>query len=222
MNMHKLFAVAALLVLAVTAQAQAVFNWAQPATLTPSFPAPNADNRYGEYISMVKFTDKGVTLTVDDSGVMQQSQKARFLYGYNTQVVEMRAYAGSFVRITPPEGYEVKSVTLEGAKVGGEYIYSADWNPENGVECTTTGTTTVWTWRTPKDSIELTVYATINCTSTSVQLSQKAGVDGIEADPAAEAVLYTLQGVRVQGVPAEPGLYLRRSADGRVIKTVVR
>ena len=82
------------------AQLSATFNWADPASLTPAYSAPTSANRYGEYVSMKTFTDtnSGTTVFIDDSGVDQQSQKARFLYGYLSNAVELRVYPQSHQR----------------------------------------------------------------------------------------------------------------------------
>lgn len=181
------------------------FNWSQPATLTPAYPAPTADNRYGEYISNVTFTSGPVEFTVDDSSVKEQSQRARFLYGYNTQTVEMRAYVNSVLQIEVPESESIVSITFEGAKVTDTQLSYA------GTYGTFKGST--WTVN-PGESVhqvEFDVNATINCTGTTVTLAT-AGVDTVLADPTAgTSVWYTLQGTRLAAEPAAPGLYIVRN-----------
>lgn len=207
----------------VAAQKQsATFNWAQPSTLSPAFPAPTSDNRYGDYISNVEFKTDWCTLCIDDSSVAQLSQRARFLYGYLTNIVEMRAYANSLIKITPTDtDYEITNVVFAGAKVSEYYIHpDAD---ESLWATTTSGEETAWQiGEGLRDSVDGSVFfavdATINCTSTVVVLSKKAGVADITIDSEdSEVVWFTLQGVQLPQTPTQPGLYIKH-AGGKSFK----
>lgn len=195
---------------AAKAQTNALFNWSDPATLTPAYPAPNADNRYGEYISNVDFTNNGVTFTVKDDDVKEQSQRARFLYGYNTQTVEMRAYLNSNIVITAPEGYVITGIRFEGAKVDENYLepYTDESSFKDGVYSPTV----------PETTTTFYVAATINCTATHVTITKDAGVDMIVNDNTADILEYfNLQGVRIAGVPH--GIVIeRRGPQSRLVK----
>lgn len=194
---------AAVAALQAPAQATAVFNWSNPAGLTPAYAAPTAENRYGEYIGGVEFTSAGVTLVIDDEDVAQLSQKARFLYGYLTQVVEMRAYPGSLISITAPEGRHVARIEFAGAKADESYMQTPEGKLLNGV----------WTpAETRPNPVIFTIDATINCTKITVVTEQTQGVDDIVADTDAEAQWYTVGGVELPARPAVPGLYVRRLA----------
>lgn len=190
--------------------ATASFRWSQPATLTPAFAAPDADNRYGEYISKVSFTAGEVSLTVDDDDVKESSQKARFLFGYNTREVEMRAYPGSYVKITVPEGRRIVLVSFDGAKVGTSYM-SVDW-PKTGAGLVD-GTTA--TWRFDGDNREVIFYidVTINCTLTTVTSDKTTGVPDIVTGRAEDAEWFTLGGIVLPEKPTLPGVYLRRNGS---------
>lgn len=193
---------------------RAVFNWADPSSLSPAFPAPNASNRYGEYISKVNFTADGVTLFIDDDAVKESSQKARFLYGYVTQCVEMRAYAGSDIVIEAPENMTVTRVQFEGAKADENYLTSYD--------AASTWSGQEWTPSTSASAARFYVAATINCTRITVVCTEDAGVEAVEADArAAEETWYNLQGVRLDKMPIAPGVYVR-SKGAKACKMIVR
>ena len=180
-----------------------VFDWSNPGLLTPAYPAPTAGNRYGEYISNVTFTAGDATLTIDDSSVKEQSQRARFLFGYVTQTVEMRAYATSVITIEVPESQAIKSIAFEGAKVSDEYI------SYGGTDGTFSGT--AWTATDGVDvcKVDLDILATINCTRTTVTATT-AGVDGITTDADSTTTWYTIDGLQLSAEPTAPGLYIVR------------
>lgn len=185
------------------AQTTAVFDWSNPAGLTPAYSAPTAENRYGEYIGGVEFTSAGVSLVIDDEDVAQQSQKARFLYGYLTQVVEMRAYPGSCISITAPEGRHVARIEFAGAKADESYMQTPEGKLQNGV----------WTpAETRPNPVIFTIDATINCTKITVVTEDTQGVDDIIADTDTDEQWYTVGGVGLYGKPAAAGLYVQRMA----------
>ena len=192
---------------------QAVFNWADPQSLHPAFNAPTAENRYGEYISKVTFTADGVSLLIDDDAVKEGSQKARFLYGYNTRTVEMRAYPGSDIIIDAPENMTVARVQFEGAKADADYLTSYDeastWSGQE------------WTPSAPAAQAKFYVTTTINCTRIVVVCTEDAGVDAVEADEeAGTEAWFTLQGVRLEKTPSAPGVYVRLKGS-KVCKMIV-
>ena len=193
-------------VLATVASAhtsRGIFKWSDPSSLVPAYPAPTSDNRYGEYIGSVTFTDNGIKLLIDDSDVAQLSQRARFLYGYVTQEVEMRAYPGSDIIITAPEGMTVNRVVFEGAKADGNYLTSYDENSTfQGQE---------WTTSAPTATARFLVDVTINCTSITVICTDNAGIDDIKADaiPDSGARWFTITGMELSGRPYTPGLYIK-------------
>lgn len=192
----------------------AVFDWSAPGSLTPSYPAPTADSRYGEYISNVTFTANDVTLKIDDSSVKELSQRARFLYGYVTQTVEMRAYASSVITIEVSQDKAITSILFEGAKVGDDYLsYTGTDGAFSGTQWTAAPGTSVC-------KVDLDVLATINCTRTTVNFAT-AGVDDISVDgDDAASQWYTLSGMALQAEPQAPGLYIvRRGAKvAKVVK----
>ena len=194
-----------------------VFNWSDPASLSPAYGAPTAADRYGAYISMTVFTAPGgTTCQIDDSQVAEGSQKARFLYGYNTGVVEMRAYANSDIIVTAPQGMAVESVAFAGAKADGYYMTPYDEHSSFDGQ----------TWATTQPAAQARFYveATINCTSMTVTCVRTAAVSDITADTAdAPARWYTLQGVALPDRPTAPGLYIRRTGNAsKIIKLPLR
>lgn len=192
----------------------ATFDWSQPSSLTPAYSAPDASNRYGEYIGNVEFSDNGVTCLINDDDVKEGSQKARFLYGYNTQMVEMRAYAQSDIIVTAPEGLVVTRVAFAGAKADGNYMTPYDANSAfTGQE---------WESSEPGREARFYVEATINCTSMKVVCTEPAGVTDVTVDEAnAPEQWYTLQGQALKGKPVAAGLYIERGG-GKVRKVVVK
>jgi hypothetical protein len=195
------------------ADVTAVFNWSDPSTLNPAYQGPTADNRYGDYISNVVFSDNGVTLQVSDNDVKEGSQKARFLYGYVTQVIEMRAYPNSEIIITAPTDMCVHKVEFEGAKADENYLISEsdDSTFANG------------TWTAGSDSrvAEFYIDATINCTKITVQCIAGTGVDNVVADSADQAAAqwYTIDGKILSKQPTLSGLYIKRI--GNTAKTIL-
>lgn len=176
--------------LSTSAQTTVTFDWSKPGSLKPAYPAPDADNRYGEYISNVDFTAGGVTFTVKDDAVKEQSQRARFLFGYNTQMVEMRAYLNSDIVITAPDNMVITAVKFEGAKVDENYLepYDEEATFKNGS----------FTPSTPTGEVKFYVAATINCTATYVTISENAAVTDLQAcEQTAGLEYYNLQGVRI-------------------------
>ena len=215
---HSLLTIIAIFTVCLGAQGSTVrgfFNWSDPGSLSPAFPAPNADNRYGEYISNVTFSDNGVTVMVNEDDVKEKSQCARFLYGYLTQAVEMRAYHNSDIIITAPEGMVVKRVQFTGAKADANYLTPYDENSAfNGQE---------WSTEQPGREVKFYVEATINCNSITVICTEAAGVEDIVADADAEAatVWYTLSGIAMNEKPSTPGVYVRRQG-AKVSKVVIK
>ena len=184
------------------------FNWAQPGTLTPSFPAPDENNRYGEYISNVDFTSGPVTLTVDDDNVLQGSQKARFLYGYNTKTVEMRAYQLSVISVSVPESYTIKEIKFEESQVRDIPI---DYEGTEGELKANTWTAGEGEQNVHK--VDFDVFSTTNCTLTTVVVAPAGSQDSVSTLIPAEngrEEWFTLQGVKTTSNPTTPGLYLRK------------
>ena len=183
-----------------------IFNWYDPESLTPAYSAPTDADRYGEYVGNVDFTDNGVTVRIYDDNVSQQSQKARFLYGYLTQTVELRVYGDSEILVTAPEGYVVQRVAFEGAEVDGYYLVAED--PQSTFDGQT------WTAATAGREASFIVDARrTSITSMTVTCQQAAGVADLTADDNEPAIWYTLTGLRLQGQPTVPGMYICRRGD---------
>lgn len=190
-------------VISSKADVTAVFDWSTPTSLTPAYSAPTSSDRYGEYISNIEFSDNGVTFLINDDAVSESSRKARFVYGYLTQTVEMRAYLDSDIIITAPEGMCVHQVIFEGAKVDDNYMLSYDDD----------STFVDGNWIAGTDAREAKFYvgATINCTKTTVICTEGSGVGDIIADnAAASAEWYTLDGRKLSHNPTLSGVYIKR------------
>ena len=221
--MKKLFAAALLSVAAFSLYAQSTastfsFNWANPSTLSPAYPAPTEDNRYGEYISNVTFTSGPVTLTVDDDAVLQGSQKARFLYGYLTRTVEMRAYELSNIVVKADAQYSIREITFDESSVRSVPLsyYMGEGTLDGNVWTAYPGD--------PVNEVVFDVDATTNLILTSVTLipADEAGVDTVVSDGVAETTRwFTLSGVELARQPSAPGLYLKRRGH-TTLKVVVR
>jgi hypothetical protein len=179
-----------------------VFDWANPTTLSPSYNGPTSSDRYGEYIGGVTFSDNGVTLIIDDSNVSQASQKARFIYGYNTSSIEMRAYVNSDIIITAPEGYGVTNVDFEGAKA--DELYMTSYDTES------TFANGSWAASIPAQEAKFYVDATINCTKITVTCSESNAVRDIIAGDAETHVeeWYDTLGHKLSTQPTKPGLFI--------------
>lgn len=200
---------------ATDSQAGPTFNWSDPSSLTPAFSAPTSENRYGEYISNVEFTGgdlNTIHLVINDKDVKEQSQRARFLYGYNTRQVEMRAYTNSVISIWSTKN-GIARITFTGPKADENYLeYIGDDGTFKGG---------VWDGNVDSEKVEFRVNATINCFSIDVTPSS-AGVDdvAVDVDDDACAVWYTLEGRRLDSRPTIPGLYVRRGVKATL--TLVR
>lgn len=194
------------------------FNWANPGTLTPAFPAPDPNNRYGEYISNVEFKSGPVSFVVNDDGVLQGSQKARFLYGYTTQTVEMRAYQLSVISISVSEGYKIDEIRFEESQVR---EIPLDYTGTQGLF-----KNNVWTAKPTVDleRVDFDVISTTNCTLTSVKVSEKSldSVSNIISGNDEECEeWYTLSGMRLSARPELSGLYICRKG-GNQTKVIVK
>lgn len=188
--------------LSISAQT-VIFNWAAPQSLTPPFEAPTSTNRYGPYIADSVFTSpEGVTIDIDDSEVKELSQKARFLYGYLTGEVELRVYPSSFITIAAPEKLQIKSVSFAGAKADNTYM---EYVGENGEFKGNT-------WTTSTDGVKSVIFevkSTINCTSTTVVLTENASVNDITIDHGdSQEFWYNINGIRHDSLPTVKGTYI--------------
>ena len=181
----------------------AIFNWSDPSTLSPAYPAPTSTNQSGEYIGNVVFSNKGVTVKINDDNVKELSRKARFYFGYLTQCCEMRAYYESDIIVTAPEGMTVSQISFEGAKVGNEYLIPYD------EKSSFSGQT--WTAGVAAREAKFFVDVNINCTAMMVRCTGEAGVDDITADDTdTESQWFTLTGIQLNERPTAPGLYIQR------------
>lgn len=190
-----------------------IFDWSNPQTLSPSFPAPDEQNRYGEYIGNVEFVSGPVTLTIDDSEVIEQSQRARFLWGYMTQIVEMRAYRNSVIKITASDDEYIKNISFEGAKVSDQQL----------TLITEGGNFANRTWSaddTDVRTVEFFVEATINCTLTAVETGT-ASVSECYYQTDVPQQWFTVQGICLSEKPVTPGVYILRKGNN-VTKVAVR
>ncbi len=199
----------------ISAQTQtAVFNWADPGSLTPAFEAPTSADRYGPYIGDTIFTtSEGVSFDIDDSKVKELSQKARFLYGYLTESVELRVYPQSSIIISAPEGKVITSIAFAGAKADDNYM---DYVGENGQF-----KGNIWTATgSGASSVMFSISTTINCTSTTVIIGEDADVNDItyESD---SGIWFGIDGSRFNTEPVVPGIYIH-SINGRTSKILIR
>ena len=201
------------------------FNWANPASLTPSYPVPDMNNRYGEYISNEEFTIGPLSLVVNDDDVAQQSQKARFLYGYMSQTVEMRAYYQSVITISASGNETISAVTwtdVDPVAEKLEYIGSQGTFKNNR-------------WTVSDDylgqvtEVKFFVWATLNCTNTAVTTVKEIGspdddqssVSDIADNANTPTQWFTLQGMPINGCPDTPGIYIRRQ-DNHTSKIIIK
>lgn len=196
-----------------------VYNWAAPGSLTPAFDAPTSADRYGQYIGKVEFSAGPTTLYIDDSAIKEQSQAARFLYGYLTQEVEMRAYGASVIRFAADDGYSIYRIEMEGAKTGPEYL-----SCEDGTLRWSDPTSSIGVWEAVNTGCKvatLYVNATINCTLTRVVVQKTTGVDEITADGEhAPESWFTLQGTPLPEAPTTPGMYVRRAGSQSALQII--
>lgn len=201
----------------LTAAAQTTahtFNWASPGSLSPAYPAPTADNRYGEYISNVTFTAGPVQFTIDDNAVKEQSQRARFLYGYLTGTVEMRAYPNSVLTIEVPQDAVIESIIFEGAKADDNYMsYEGAYGTLEGNTWTAAPGAHVHT-------VLIDIDTTINCTRTTVNTAVAAVTDVTADADGNPGTWYTLQGVPLQAEPLTPGLYIFRQGSRASLRLI--
>lgn len=197
------------------------FSWSTPGTLSPAFAAPDENERSGDFVGSVKFTAGDVTFEVDDSGVTEQSRRARFHFNYTTRQVELRVYMDSYVTITAAEGRSISSIVLEGPQSDRYYLDMI--SPTEGVTYTPKPPMYERTeWTVPAGTTEVRFYADqrTQLTLTTVTTTDAAGVADIVADsPVAVPEWYTLQGVRLPRRPTAPGIYLERRAGltGRIL-----
>ncbi|MBO5052782.1 MAG: hypothetical protein J6C44_00910 [Muribaculaceae bacterium] len=180
------------------------FDWSNPGTLTPAYNAPDADNRSGDYVGNVDFTDNGVTFTVIDNDVKEKSQSARFYYGYNTGACELRIYVNSDIVIKAPAGMTVKSVQFFGPEVGPDYLDLYNQGNWDGMTFNVT----------EPSATEVKFYAParVELSTTTVTCSTLNGVTDIiqDVDTNAPAKYYDLQGRQVNASHLSPGLYIKR------------
>lgn len=200
------------------------FDWSAPRTLTPAFEPPTSSNRYGEYVGGTVFTAAdGVTFSVDDSGVAQQSQRARFLFNYTTNAVELRAYESSTIIIRAAEGRALNTIVFDGPEV--DIYYLKLESPGADTTFTPAPDYMRATWTVPAGTTEARFRVDakrMECSRTSVTTSDKSAVNAIFADESGSAPVWlTLQGLRLPGRPAVPGVYIEKSAT-KVRRVLIR
>lgn len=216
----KYFIAALMLAFGLNANAEWIwgdtYNWESPLTLTPPFSPATAENRSGDYVGGVEFKGNYSTITIDDSAKKEQSQSARFYFGYLTQTNELRVYPGSIIKIVGSERQTIRGVRFSGAKVGAEYLEAniADGKWDEGLWGVNTEEVT---------EVSFTVLATINCTQITVSGNDWDSVDDISVDTEGEIVSWTdMQGRTYNERPQTAGIYLCRYSNGKVARTLVR
>jgi len=209
--------------LCVTSNAQevepntAVFDWTNPMSLTPSYPAPDSGNRYGEYVGKVEFSADKATFMVDDSQVAEQSRSARFLFGYYTMAVELRAYQESTIIIKVPEDYAITSVSFTGPEVDATRLEAlgdyASW------------TGTQWHAKDGESVSQVSFYCNgrVELSSTTVNYTAPASVNDITSDVNTdEATTWVDAAGRIYTTtPDAKGFYIERRGS-KVRKVCIR
>lgn len=181
---------------------KATFDWSNPTTLSPSYPSPTETKRSGEYVGNVKFTNNGVTMVVSDEEIKEKSQSARFYFGYNTGVCELRVYTNSDIIITAPTGMSITSIDFMGPEVGEYYLEPYCTGSWNGM---------IFTPDDENIHNEVKFYAPsrVEITNTVVTCSRVNAVTDIHDDvDDAQPVYYDLQGRPVDGNNITKGLYI--------------
>jgi hypothetical protein len=192
----------------------AVFNWASPSSLAPTYAAPTSANRTGDYIGNVVFRSNGVELVICDNDVPDAADKARLVYNNYTAAPELRSNLYSYILITAPEGMDVSQVLFEGAKVGDSYLRSTlvDSSFKNGT----------WTAGSAASSTaQFDVISTINCSKITVICTQHSGVTDITTDNDANispTAWFMLNGAKLTQRPLAPGVYVQQ--QGKSFKKI--
>ncbi len=193
---------------------EAMFNFAEPTTLDPSYKAEGTEQSYlVAEVPNVTFTNNGISV-VSTGG----SSTAR-LWKCGTQGhgVEYRVYNGATTTISAQEGMLIKAVEFTGAQLtalqqNGVVLNNATeatWTSAEGVskvvfDCVTNGT-----------------YKRADIATMKVVFEKSSqGIADVELGEEAPAEYYNLQGVRMNGELA-PGLYIRRQGN-KATKVVVK
>lgn len=188
----------------------ATFDFTQPATLTPAYPAtvgsnPDGDNTY-ETVSNVEFTDGLIAVTATKGN----STDAR-LYYQSSGKIQYRIYNGATLTVSAKDkNTNIKKVefafnnssatptlALNSEFDGGEYVQSGmtgTFVSENGVEAVT-----------------FKASATAQINTITVTYSTTSGVESVETIVVEPVEYFNLQGIRV--VNPENGIYIRRQGN---------
>ncbi len=187
----------------------ATFDWTNPKSLMPAYDSPTAENRDGAKVGGVDFFDSGVSFWINDNDVKEQSRKARFYFGYNTQRCELRIYMGSSITIGVAAQC-IQSVTFEGTEVGEDYMTAQ-------AEGSWSGST--WTMETPSEIALFDIDARCQIARTIVKYTFSDGVDDILVDETnVKSVWYDLSGRALKNQPDTPGVYVEvRGAQKRKV-----
>ncbi|MDE5608252.1 MAG: chitobiase/beta-hexosaminidase C-terminal domain-containing protein [Muribaculaceae bacterium] len=203
------------------APADATFNFASPASLSPAYPADKddstleADGTNGFYANVtdVKFTDGDITVTSTKG-----STDAR-LYYQNNGKVQLRVYNGGTTTISS-DNAKLLIAKIVITYNNGSTSYNKVVAPAEGNWDKETGTWTPAEGVAGAKSVTFEYTGTQQINAIEVYTAEASGVDSIGVDgDNAPAVYYNLQGVRVDN--PTPGLYIMRQGS-KAIKVLVR
>lgn len=197
--------------------ADATFNFAAPATLTPAYPADKEDesleadgtNGFFANVSDVAFTDGDVSVT----STKGSSTDARLYYQTGGKI-QLRVYnGGSTVIASTNPAKKISKIV---------FTYNNGSTSSNKVQTPATGTWTAaeGTWTGSESTVTFNYSGTQQINAIEVTLTEEASIDEIAADGEnAPAEYYNLQGVRVDN-PAN-GLYIKKQGS-KVTKVIVK
>ena len=214
---------------AIKAPADATFVFANPASLTPAYPADMTDesleedsnkngvNGYFANISDVEFTDGGITVT----NAKGSSTDARLYYQTGGKI-QLRVYNGGSTTISAKAGLLISKIVI--TYNNGSTSYNKVVAPEEGAwafdKDASEGTWTAAEGEAGVKSVTFDYTGTQQINAIEVYTEEGSGVDSIGVDSEnAAPIYYNLQGVRVDN-PAN-GLYIMKQGT-KASKVIVR
>lgn len=183
----------------------AVFDFADPASLTPSLPVPEVKSSIG--LDGNTFTCGNITITFEASE--SGNTHVRLFHSYDAGC-DLRLYDGDAMTVATKEPADAIARIEFTGSLSGAATGSSDINliPSSGSfvwadECWLSGSE-------PTGRVTLVSDRQSRMTRIEVYLAAEAGVVAGYAMPPASAEYFTITGRRLSGQPSLPGIYLVR------------
>lgn len=208
----------------VEAKNAALFDFAQPTTLTPAYSEGTEKDGTNLYINTdeVVFTEKGVSVTNIGSqkymqGETERTSTAGRLYFQSGGAVQLRVYNYGILTITAPANNKITKIEFAFNNTNGANINGGD------NQVTVSGKAGSFEPASSVQSVEFKAKGTVQINQINVYCENDlSGVEDIiagEEDNNAPVEYYNINGVRVENPAA--GLYIKRQGS-KVSKVIIR